>query len=62
VGGQRRASAGIDAIETSYETTDKRVCPPQWIQCDVRLLHLEVLGKFTVIMADPPWRIHMDLP
>jgi mRNA (2'-O-methyladenosine-N6-)-methyltransferase len=58
----RKLSAGIDAIETSYEATDKRVCPPQWIQCDVRKLNLEVLGKFTVIMADPPWRIHMDLP
>ena len=21
-----------------------------------------MLGKFTVIMADPPWDIHMELP
>ncbi len=34
----------------------------QWINCDVRKLPMEVLGKFTVIMADPPWDIHMELP
>ena len=39
-----------------------RTTPPQWIQCDVRKLHIPVLGKFSVIMADPPWDIHMDLP
>lgn len=36
--------------------------PPQWIQCDVRYLDFEVLGKFSVVMADPPWDIHMELP
>eukprot|EP00667_Euglena_gracilis_P003706 EG_transcript_3718 len=34
----------------------------QWIQCDIRNLDLSVLGKFDVIMADPPWDIHMELP
>lgn len=34
----------------------------QWIQCDVRHLDISVLGKFSVIMADPPWDIRMDLP
>lgn len=23
---------------------------------------MSVLGKFSVIMADPPWDIHMELP
>jgi mRNA (2'-O-methyladenosine-N6-)-methyltransferase len=23
---------------------------------------LSVLGKFAVLMADPPWDIHMELP
>ena len=23
---------------------------------------MDVIGKFTVIMADPPWDIHMELP
>ncbi|EEB16444.1 conserved hypothetical protein [Pediculus humanus corporis] len=36
--------------------------PPQWIQCDLRYLDMRVLGKFAVIMADPPWDIHMELP
>eukprot|EP00794_Sanderia_malayensis_P018608 gene18608-20484_t len=36
--------------------------PPQWIQCDIRYLDFDVLGKFSVIMADPPWDIHMELP
>ncbi|CAG0887664.1 unnamed protein product [Cyprideis torosa] len=36
--------------------------PAQWIQCDLRYLDMKVLGKFAVIMADPPWDIHMELP
>ena len=27
-----------------------------------RNFRFEVLGKFSVIMADPPWDIHMELP
>ncbi|XP_059485029.1 N6-adenosine-methyltransferase subunit METTL3 [Neocloeon triangulifer] len=36
--------------------------PAQWIQCDLRYLDITLLGKFAVIMADPPWDIHMELP
>eukprot|EP00743_Colponemidia_sp_Colp-15_P006993 GILK01007547.1.p1 GENE.GILK01007547.1~~GILK01007547.1.p1 ORF type:complete len:523 (-),score=80.31 GILK01007547.1:38-1570(-) len=36
--------------------------PPQWINCDLRFLDFTVLGHFDVVMADPPWDIHMDLP
>ncbi|TGZ60139.1 hypothetical protein CRM22_008718 [Opisthorchis felineus] len=36
--------------------------PPQWINCDIRQLNMSILGKFAVIMADPPWDIHMELP
>ncbi|KAG8995267.1 hypothetical protein FRB90_000217 [Tulasnella sp. 427] len=36
--------------------------PPQWINCDVRKFDYSTLGKFHVIMADPPWDIHMSLP
>ncbi|KAH8106258.1 MT-A70-domain-containing protein [Cristinia sonorae] len=36
--------------------------PPQWINCDMRRFDYSVLGKFHVIMADPPWDIHMSLP
>lgn len=35
---------------------------PQWINCDVRSFDMTVLGKFGVIMTDPPWEIHQDLP
>ena len=34
----------------------------QWVQCDLRSLDMSVLGKFAVVMADPPWDIHMELP
>ncbi|KAG8855870.1 hypothetical protein FRB96_006692 [Tulasnella sp. 330] len=40
----------------------KVLIPPQWINCDVRRFDYSVLGKFHVIMADPPWDIHMSLP
>lgn len=36
--------------------------PSQWINCDIRYFNLSILGNFEVIMADPPWDIHMDLP
>uniref|UniRef100_T1J262 mRNA m(6)A methyltransferase n=1 Tax=Strigamia maritima TaxID=126957 RepID=T1J262_STRMM len=36
--------------------------PPQWIQCDLRYFDMTILGKFAVVMADPPWDIHMELP
>ncbi|XP_028968805.1 N6-adenosine-methyltransferase catalytic subunit [Galendromus occidentalis] len=36
--------------------------PAQWIQCDLRFFDMSILGKFSVIMADPPWDIHMELP
>lgn len=35
---------------------------PQWICCDIRYLDMAILGKFSVVMADPPWDIHMELP
>ncbi|KAH9921280.1 MT-A70-domain-containing protein [Amylocystis lapponica] len=41
---------------------EMRTLPPQWINCDLRRFDYSVLGKFHVIMADPPWDIHMSLP
>ncbi|KAL6986470.1 mRNA (2'-O-methyladenosine-N(6)-)-methyltransferase [Sarracenia purpurea var. burkii] len=35
---------------------------PQWINCDIRSFRMDILGQFGVIMADPPWDIHMELP
>ncbi|XP_045466294.1 N6-adenosine-methyltransferase subunit METTL3 [Harmonia axyridis] len=49
----------VPAIRAESSTT---LYPPQWVQCDLRYLDMTVLGKFAVIMADPPWDIHMELP
>lgn len=35
---------------------------PQFINCDIRTFDLRTLGDFAVVMADPPWPIHMSLP
>lgn len=40
----------------------KEILPPQWINCDVRKLPFKVLGKFSAIVSDPAWDIHMSLP
>ncbi|KAL7423429.1 methyltransferase [Cryptotrichosporon argae] len=34
----------------------------QWVNCDIRTFDFSVLGQFQVIVADPPWDIHMNLP
>ena len=47
-------NTGIDAFSRHYES--------QFINCDIRTFPMEVLGKYPVIMADPPWDIHMELP
>jgi len=41
---------------------DTQMFPPQWIQCDLRIFDMSTLGKCAVVMADPPWDIHMELP
>eukprot|EP00879_Flechtneria_rotunda_P014588 GHRR01015245.1.p1 GENE.GHRR01015245.1~~GHRR01015245.1.p1 ORF type:complete len:458 (+),score=121.45 GHRR01015245.1:224-1597(+) len=40
----------------------KALPSPQWIKCDIRTFDWSILGKFGVIMTDPPWEIHQDLP
>ena len=56
-------SATMLVSDSKYlSTTNIVITPPQWIQCDIRKLDFDVIGKFTVIMADPPWDIHMELP
>ena len=53
-------------VSCSSVTGDPRsgsvLSPPQWIQCDLRHFDMTILGKFSVVMADPPWDIHMELP
>lgn len=40
----------------------KAETPEQWIQCDVRKFDFSILGKFSAVVADPAWNIHMNLP
>lgn len=40
----------------------KELVPPQWIKCDVRKFDFSILGKFSAVIADPAWNIHMNLP
>lgn len=36
--------------------------PAQWIHCDIRSFPLSIFkGLISVVMADPPWDIHMEL-
>ncbi|BGP19300.1 methyltransferase [Rhodosporidiobolus nylandii] len=40
----------------------QQALPPQWINADLRSLDVSVLGKYDVVVADPPWAIHQELP
>jgi N6-adenosine-specific RNA methylase IME4 len=42
-------------------TTTPQLKEAQWINCDIRKMDMSILGKFAVIMADPPWDIHMNV-
>lgn len=44
------------------EQGGEHLMPPQWIDCDLKNFDYSMLGKFDVILADPPWDIHMSLP
>ncbi|XP_034250139.1 N6-adenosine-methyltransferase subunit METTL3 [Thrips palmi] len=59
----RENYGGLGKSEGPSASKDSTILyPPQWVQCDLRYLDMRVLGKFAVIMADPPWDIHMELP
>ncbi|XP_013885051.1 N(6)-adenosine-methyltransferase subunit METTL3 [Austrofundulus limnaeus] len=64
-GGLLGPQAGTTELGLHAEDTDSNVgklFPSQWICCDIRYLDVSILGKFAVVMADPPWDIHMELP
>ncbi|KAF8247531.1 MT-A70-domain-containing protein, partial [Wilcoxina mikolae CBS 423.85] len=56
----------FEAIEHSLpehlNTVQKSKPPAQWINTDISVLPMKVLGKFDVVLIDPPWPIHMKLP
>lgn len=57
-----KGSRAIAVPKLKLRDSSTALQPAQWIQCDLRFLDMTVLGKFAVIMADPPWDIHMELP
>ena len=52
-------SASVPKSDSQFQF---KLFPAQWVNCDLRYLDMSVLGKFAVVMADPPWDIHMELP
>lgn len=48
---QRAKAAAAKAVDPQGTP----LLPPQWLDADLRKLDTTVLGKFDVIMADPPW-------
>lgn len=64
-GGLLGPQGGVAELGLHQGDTDSNVgklFPSQWICCDIRYLDVSILGKFAVVMADPPWDIHMELP
>ena len=59
---KEEACSGQERTSVLRSPESTKLMPPQWVQCDLRNLKFEVLGKFSVLMADPPWDIHMELP
>jgi N6-adenosine-specific RNA methylase IME4 len=43
-----------ELIKLKNEVLQKRATPSQWLQCDLKKFDLSVLGKFDVILIDPP--------
>ena len=43
-----------ELIKLKNEVLQKRATPSMWIQCDLKTFDLSVLGKFDVILIDPP--------
>ncbi|XP_076144645.1 N(6)-adenosine-methyltransferase subunit METTL3 [Alosa pseudoharengus] len=60
--GPQTAGAELGLHEGDEESDVGKLFPSQWICCDIRYLDVSILGKFAVVMADPPWDIHMELP
>lgn len=50
------------SIKSSANSNFQYKYKAQYINCDVRSFPFHILHKYSVIMADPPWDIHMELP
>ncbi|KAI3924578.1 hypothetical protein MKX01_038018 [Papaver californicum] len=59
--GSAQPTKSIRPLRPEY-CSDAELGASQWINCDIRNFRMDILGQFGVIMADPPWDIHMELP
>jgi mRNA (2'-O-methyladenosine-N6-)-methyltransferase len=50
------------SIDLKRSDSQTILYPQQWIHCDLRNFDMSTIGKCGVVMADPPWDIHMELP
>uniref|UniRef100_A0A672LM04 mRNA m(6)A methyltransferase n=1 Tax=Sinocyclocheilus grahami TaxID=75366 RepID=A0A672LM04_SINGR len=60
--GPQAGATELGLHSTVEDSNVGKLFPSQWICCDIRYLDESILGKFAVVMADPPWDIHMELP
>lgn len=60
--GPQAGSTELGLHQGDADSNVGKLFPSQWICCDIRFLDVSILGKFAVVMADPPWDIHMELP
>ncbi|XP_033992686.1 N6-adenosine-methyltransferase subunit METTL3 [Trematomus bernacchii] len=60
--GLQGGSTELGLCGGDVDNSEGKLFPSQWICCDIRFLDVSILGKFAVVMADPPWDIHMELP
>lgn len=64
----KRRNSGLDEKKSAKIRSDldkllvSRRYPAQYLNCDLRSFDYNTLGKFQIIVADPPWDIHMSLP
>ncbi|KAF5205627.1 N6-adenosine-methyltransferase catalytic subunit [Thalictrum thalictroides] len=61
IGGGAPPSTMIKSQRAEY-CSEVELGEAQWINCDIRSFRMDILGQFGIIMADPPWDIHMELP
>ncbi|KAK4703954.1 mRNA m6A methyltransferase catalytic subunit, partial [Phenoliferia sp. Uapishka_3] len=60
--GEAKGEGAAKGDEFHIRRAKPNALPPQWINVDLRGLDVSTLGKFHVVVADPPWAIHQELP